>query len=315
VIIAHLVRLQRSNRLSCFDNSSTGVRSPRHGITLTELLVVIAIFVLLLALLLPAVQKIRGAASQLQCQNNLHNLGIAIHGYHDTYSHIPPAGGVGPREMLIAKDGGVFIPNTKMFYPLPQTVTGYWRAGRSETSSRKQPGSWAYSVLPYIEQNDVFQTRSWQTPIATLICSARRSSRSLPAKNDDFGHYDGGGWNWAKCDFAANRFIVFGHPYIQSFGYISKGTSNTILLGEKALRPDLYNSGSWFYDEPYFLGNTPGSLRSGSLVVRDTNDTRFINNWGSAHASSANFLMADGSTRSISFDVTKSYFVALLKPR
>jgi prepilin-type N-terminal cleavage/methylation domain-containing protein/prepilin-type processing-associated H-X9-DG protein len=126
------------------------LRCRNRGFTLIELLVVIAIIGILLALLLPAVQKIREAAARMSCSNNLHQIGLALHNYHDAHSRLPPAKINSGSYPVFNSQGVVTAPAGFNYYP-NQPYKVYNHTGFT-------------LLLPYVEQGNLYQQYDFTKP-------------------------------------------------------------------------------------------------------------------------------------------------------
>jgi prepilin-type N-terminal cleavage/methylation domain-containing protein len=279
--------------------------------TLIELLVVLAILGVLIGLLLPAVQKVREAANRTRCLNNLKQIGLALQQFHDSYQIFPSNGGYDGQQRILNVSGN---PITVSTWDNSVATTFYWGVGDPQRSGRDQPGSWAYAILPFLEQEALCRERAWWTPLFVYDCPSRRGLQALPAQNDQYGCYNGGGWAWAKIDYAANALAVPARPECRSLLAFRDGTSTTILVAEKAVDPQLVAAGSWYWDEPYFLGGSYGTARTGDRFVRDAPGAiaRARWNWGSAHPAGVAALFADGSVRLLPFDLAPATVSAAL---
>jgi prepilin-type N-terminal cleavage/methylation domain-containing protein len=293
-------------------------RLARQGFTLIELLVVIAIIAILVALLLPAVQQAREAARRSTCKNNLKQLGIALHNYHDVHNYLP-----------IGAHG----------------LTG----GSGGTSGMV----WLRAILPFIELNNLFER--WddkydynttggiaaskggnnsiiQTPIKMMMCPSDTPSKtwnSTPNYNYaiNAGNTTSGGTaTYAQVPtdsvkFSASPFVITGgtNGKIYQFSNILDGLSSTIFLGEVRqgiVTNDLrgliwYGSHTGF--TTYYPPNTiaPDQMSSTwcTTIVRDTgldanlpcsasdaaNPDRFSSR--SVHRGGVHILMGDGGVK------------------
>jgi prepilin-type N-terminal cleavage/methylation domain-containing protein len=226
------------------------VRVHRKGFTLIELLVVIAIIAILIGLLLPAVQKVRESAARTQSVNNLHQIAVAFNTYHDANSELPHNG---------------TWNNTQWIWG---PGLGDWSHGLPTT--QVTPGcTWAIKILPYIEQGNLLNNYSFKAPVNTFMDPSRGGSGLVTApglawtgKADNSIYTDG-----QVTDYAANSLLVgsgintatvnggpnfdnanwtSGPPshwnsYHRRMETIVDGTSNTIMVGTKAMATQVYN--------------------------------------------------------------------------
>lgn len=155
-------------------------RSLRQAFTLVELLVVIAIIGILVALLLPAVQSAREAARRMQCQNNVKQLGLALHNYHDTV----------------------------LSFPAAMTTVG----SNDPTTYGDLRTGWTIAILPYIEQQTLYNsfdfTKGIHEDVNKLARSTQLSFMKCPSESNSKVACSRAGGSWARGNYGANVGMV-----------------------------------------------------------------------------------------------------------
>jgi prepilin-type processing-associated H-X9-DG protein len=242
-------------------------RKSRRGFALVELLVLLALFSFLVGILLPAVQKANDAADRARCQNNLKQLGIAMHNVNDTYQLMPPVVGEFPR------------------------------------TSRSQ-GTLHFYILPFIEQQQLYQASAhrggylvwksdtWGKPIKTYVCP---SDQTEPAH----GAYKG----WlATTNYAAN-WRVFGKGGANIPRSFPDGTSNTIMFAERYQVCQDTPCG-WGYPEIYSWAPLFGYTTLAKFQIEPAEDRCDAALAQSFHRGGINVALADGSSRLVANTVS-----------
>lgn len=295
---------------------SANAMALRRGFTLIETACVVAVLGALLWLLLASIHHTRERANVAQCENNLRQVALALHQHHDVFHTFPSNGGWDGKQTILSTSGR---PITVYTRDLGLKKTFFWGVGAPDKPVVSQTGSWLYSILPYVEREGVYRERQWDVPIGLYICPSRRVAQSYAVTPEDaYGAYQGGGWSWAKADYAGNASIISGlvkqkRRNIRA-NQVTDGLSSTILAGEKAIDPSVHLSTTWYWDEPYFLGGSGSTARAGTELLPDAKGNAFKRNWGAAHSGGVVFALADGSTRRLAYHTASKVMASLLTP-
>jgi prepilin-type processing-associated H-X9-DG protein len=279
---------------------AVAARTSRLAFTLVELLVILAIIGILIALLLAAVQSVRGAAARVACQNNVKQLALALHHHHDTFRTLPPG-----HRSLLTRD---LRPYTGWPLDLLPFIEQQNIATEADRAFRTLP-------LPFTDPPHVHRAtvvKAYTCPADPRVSSPQISTRTLT--RIAFTSYLGvSGKDYSTKDG------VFVQDQRFQLGAITDGTSNTLMLGERPPSAD-FQFGWWYAGVGQRLTGSAEMI----LGVREQNllpvvsgskcgpgaypfrASRFDDECGmfhfwSPHSGGANFALADGSVRFVRY--------------
>lgn len=273
----------------------------RAAFTLIELLVVIAIIAILIALLLPAVQQAREAARRSQCKNNLKQIGLALHNYHDSHNTFPPGwiGVTGNTANVLGNSGfswGTFILPYLDQAPLYGKID--FKLPMDHVDNR-----------PYLKQKlTVFQCPSEPQPDTFTINDIELATASYVGVFGTTELHDCYDSSFTGQCRSNGAFYHNSKVLIRDF---TDGTSNTLMVGERSTFTE--SDGTKLYAT--WVGALPGEDESAAKVLghceHGPNKKHHAEDFGSSHTGGAHFVMADGHVVFLSESMSERVFRSL----
>jgi prepilin-type N-terminal cleavage/methylation domain-containing protein/prepilin-type processing-associated H-X9-DG protein len=310
----------------------------RAGFTLIELLVVIAIIAVLIGLLLPAVQKVREAAARMQCQNNLKQIGLAMHSYHDAYNSLPPGNvntsataGTGHYSNMMGWGVAIlpFIEQGNLYQRYDYTVSNLDNKNNPVLAiplkvmlcpSDPQPGG---AVTAPFESASFGQTLGYQLPIAAGSYKGVSGQTAPGPRFWDYSEYYQSLYSSSANLRGPLHNVGAGGGATETLTTITDGTSNTFLVGEYATTTNPERRAFWGSSLSYLsLGScgTDSAVRglpnfaacAAALPTPSiSNPNRCNRAFASLHTGGMQFVFCDGHVQFVQASIDATLYVSL----
>jgi hypothetical protein len=232
--------------------------------------------------------------------------------FTSAYGFFPGNGGP-PAEVVTTPNACTGFPDSEIFR---------WGYGDPKRAGKFQTGCWAYSILPYIGEEEAFRKQDHTRAVPVYYLGTRRPAEPQQVPKVDpvyakWTYYDDRLGPWGRTNYAANDQVIRGGAgIVLKPEQVKDGLAETALVAEKAMDTDAVKAGVWYWDEPIILGGSGGTGRKGNQLLQDAPKLleEIADNWGSPDPEGVWFLFCDGHSRKLTYDTLPKIIAAAITP-